>query len=304
MRFCRSNESRPQTSKVSETIDRFESRQKFNNLDRIDDYRDAEVLKDRDLSGELKDIWGAIQAKRIREKDYSAPSYESYLASQNQIYIDFGPETAAQHNKTNELNQQSPEHQQQPLQQQQLPLEQHTTTTTTIASTKKTKHHTNSALTVDEVDNNISIHTDSHQNTLNRLDTDLQSTTNNSSSVHRPIIDNNDIDNKITTSSSQLENDSNKNERPVITVNIPITTPTTTTTAPSKKEKLGGFLPNGCHNIFPFIKTKSNSQDKNNSNKEKHDSNMANQKDQRLIHNNDTANLESEVSKLHIGKGQ
>lgn len=261
------------------------------------------MLKDRDLSGELKDIWGAIQAKRIREKDYSAPSYESYLASQNQIYIDFGPETAAQHNKTNELNQQSPEQQQHPPQQQQLPLEQHTTTT---ASTKKTKHHTNGALAVDEVDNNISIHSDSHQNTLNRLDTDLQSTTNNSS-VHRPIIDNKNIDNKISTSSSQLENDSNKNGRPVITINTAITTTTTTsttTTIPSKKEKLGGFLPNGCHNIFPFIKTKSNSQDKNNSNNEKHDSNMANQKDQRLIHNNDTANLESDVSKLHIGKGQ
>lgn len=269
------------------------------------------MLKDRDLSGELKDIWGAIQAKRIREKDYSAPSYESYLASQNQIYIDFGPETAAQYNKTIEHNQQASEQQLQPHQQR-LPLEPHTTT---IASNKKIKHHTNSALTVDEVDNNITSHTDSHQNTLNRLDTDLQSTTNNSS-VHRPIIDNKDIDNKIKTSSSQLENDSNKNERPVITVNTAITittatptttnitTTTTTTTTPSKKEKLGGFLPNGCHNIFPFIKTKSNSQDKNNTNKEKHDSNMANQKDQRLIHNNDTANLESEVSKLHIGKGQ
>lgn len=261
--------------------------------------RDAEVLKDRDLSGELKDIWGAIQAKRIREKDYSAPSYESYLASQNQIYIDFGPETAAQHNRTNELNDQyAPEQQEQPLQIQPIPLEQHTTT---IASTNKPKHHTNSALTVNEVDNNISIRTDSHQNTLNRLDTDSQSTTNNGS-VHRPIIDNKNIDNKITTSSFQSENDSNKNDRPVITANTSITT--TATTTPSKKEKLGSFLPNGCHNIFPFIKTKSNSQDKSNSNKEKHDSNMANQKDQRLIHNNETANLESEVSKLHIGKGQ
>lgn len=38
-----------------------------------------------------------------------------------------------------------------------------------------------------------------------------------------------------------------------ITVNNPVTPP-----ASVKKEKLGGFLPNGCHNIFPFIKSKNN----------------------------------------------
>lgn len=36
------------------------------------------------------------------------------------------------------------------------------------------------------------------------------------------------------------------------TVNNPVTPPTS-----MKKEKLGGFLPNGCHNIFPFIKSKN-----------------------------------------------
>lgn len=51
--------------------------------------RDAEVLKDRDLSGELKDIWGAVQAKREREKE---PNYGNY--PQNDIYIEFGPETS------------------------------------------------------------------------------------------------------------------------------------------------------------------------------------------------------------------
>lgn len=38
-----------------------------------------------------------------------------------------------------------------------------------------------------------------------------------------------------------------------MTVNAPVTPPPTV-----KKEKLGGFLPNGCHNIFPFIKSKNN----------------------------------------------
>lgn len=52
-------------------------------------HRDAEVLKDRDLSGELKDIWGAVQAKREREKE---PNYGNY--PQNDIYIEFGPETS------------------------------------------------------------------------------------------------------------------------------------------------------------------------------------------------------------------
>lgn len=56
--------------------------------------RDAEVLKDRDLSGELKDIWGAVQAKREREKDPPANYFSPTHNPNDTIYIEFGPETS------------------------------------------------------------------------------------------------------------------------------------------------------------------------------------------------------------------
>lgn len=55
------------------------------------------VLKDRDLSGELKDVWGAVQAKRDIEREASfqeqiatAGTSESNLV----VYTELGPETA------------------------------------------------------------------------------------------------------------------------------------------------------------------------------------------------------------------
>lgn len=259
--------------------------------------RDAEVLKDRDLSGELKDIWGAVQAKRLREKD-SAPSYESYLASQNQVYIDFGPADVPPY---------QPEQLTEPLIQQQQQL-------LPVKSSKESKNQSNSVLNVDEVDNNIPQQTiDNHQNNLNALDNNLQAISNNrSTNQHKES-----QSTKVVTSPPQppqqqqqqqpppsTETDSNKNDRQV-----------------TKKEKLSGFLPNSCHNIFPFIKTKSSGHDKNGAHKEKNDTNQkdahamqqhsnnitrkilnSGKDNNKLIHNNDTANLESEISKLDIGK--
>lgn len=95
------------------------------------------MLKDRDLSGELKDIWGAVQAKRLREKD-AAPSYESYLASQNQIYIDFGPQDAPPYQSNTIIE----HHQQEQLQRTKL-------------NADRECNQLNSVLNVDEVDNNV-----------------------------------------------------------------------------------------------------------------------------------------------------
>lgn len=264
--------------------------------------RDAEVLKDRDLSGELKDIWGAVQAKRLREKD-SAPSYESYLATQNQIYIDFGPPEAPPY----QLNTNN-DHQQH---QQDQPGK--------IISEKEC-NQLNSVLNYDEVDNNLAsrqaLQIAVGQQSVEQIENNSQSTSNNS--PHRTTAQNNSNGTSITTTASvssvssattttalHTENDSNKNDRTV-----------------TKKDKLSGFLPNGCHNIFPFIKTKSNSHDKNNAHKEKNNDNniqQTNQKEQqqhssngsrkipykdnnKFIQNCDTANLESAISKLDIGK--
>lgn len=57
---------------------------------------------------------------------------------------------------------------------------------------------------------------------------------------------------KSGTDASPLKSPHNANTNST-TVTTPVTPP-----ASMKKEKLGGFLPNGCHNIFPFIKSKNN----------------------------------------------
>ncbi|XP_055319667.1 ras-interacting protein RIP3 [Sitodiplosis mosellana] len=279
--------------------------------------RAAEVLKDRDLSGELKDIWGAVQAKRLREKD-SAPSYESYLASQNQVYIDFGPPEAPPYQSERVADQQ-----QQQQQQQQSPP--------SIKSNKDSHNHSNSVLNVDEVDNNIPQQIlDSHQNNLNTLDNNTQIAMTNNRNITTQHKEMNVI--KPLTSPPPPPTET--------ATTVAVTTITMTTTIPTptgdsdsnkndrqltKKDKLSGFLPNSCHNIFPFIKTKSSSHDKNNAHKEKNDTNqkdaMQQQQHQsnnitrkilhsskdsnnKLIQNKDTANLESEISKLDIGKSQ
>lgn len=241
-----------------------------------------------------------VQAKRLREKD-SAPSYESYLASQNQVYIDFGPADAPPYQTERETE---PVKQQQQISPQLLP----------IKNGKESKNQSNSVLNVDEVDNNIPQQiVDSHQNNLNALDNGTQQmATNNRIIIHhaiKPLTSPPPPPSATTTTTTPMittttDNDSNKNDRQV-----------------TKKDKLGGFLPNSCHNIFPFIKTKSSGHDKNNTHKEKNDTHQKDAMQQhsnnisrkilhsskdnnKLIQNNDTANLESEISKLDIGKTQ
>lgn len=56
-------------------------------------FRQPEVLKDRDLSGELKNIWGAVQAKREKEREqfmFSTGKHNPNLV----VYTELGPETA------------------------------------------------------------------------------------------------------------------------------------------------------------------------------------------------------------------
>lgn len=249
------------------------------------------MLKDRDLSGELKDIWGAVQAKRLREKD-SAPSYESYLASQNQVYIDFGPPDVPPY-QSDRVIESAKMQEQQPQSQP-------------IKNGKESKSQSNSVLNMDEVDNNIPQQIlDSHQNNINALDNNTQMSSNNRTTIQHPIKPiNSPPPPPPSSTTTTTDSDSNKNDRQT-----------------TKKDKLSGFLPNSCHNIFPFIKTKSSGHDKNNTHKDKNDTNQkdamhqqsnnisrkilqSSKDNNKLIQNNDTANLESEFSKLDIGKSQ
>lgn len=73
--------------------------------------RKPEILKDRDLSGELKDVWSAVQACRDKGRVDSGPP-ENLV-----VYTEFGPETAPSYEQS--------QHQQQQQQQQQYHHQQH-----------------------------------------------------------------------------------------------------------------------------------------------------------------------------------
>lgn len=62
----------------------------FSSLFFITTTRHPEILKDRDLSGELKDVWNAVQALRDKQRA------ENHFATQENLvlYTEFGPESA------------------------------------------------------------------------------------------------------------------------------------------------------------------------------------------------------------------
>ncbi len=235
-------------------------------------YREAEVLKDRDLSGELKDIWSAVQAQREREKDgpgtdtTAAPSYENYLAAQKQVtYIEFGPDFAAEQAAQVAQQNESPYQTQQSTHQIQQPIPNDE------SSNDLNKSSPSSAINV----TNKSINGKSSKDKVNSNDKEVEDKldgaerskeilsevqTNADSKPVKPI----EAEAITTTPNKKTKSGSDaasplKTPTPLnantnsTTVNNPVTPPTS-----MKKEKLGGFLPNGCHNIFPFIKSKNN----------------------------------------------
>lgn len=62
--------------------------------------RQPVVLKDRDLSGELKNIWGAVQAKRETEREHFMTG-KSHNNPNLVVYTELGPETGASMSKEN-----------------------------------------------------------------------------------------------------------------------------------------------------------------------------------------------------------
>lgn len=177
------------------------------------------------------------------------------MASQHQVYIEFGPPGATQNHPQQIVEQ--------PKQMQLLEVNYQ----------KEPDIH--SVLNIDEVDNNIPQHAVDRQNKLNAPD---KHAANSINIAHKNI---NESTKNITVPST--ENDSNKQDRQLW-----------------KKDKLSGFLPNSCHNIFPFIKTKSsgNDQKDNRTIQQQQNKNMS----RKMMC--DTEQLEGEISKLDIGKIQ
>lgn len=258
-------------------------------------HRDAEVLKDRDLSGELKDIWGAVQAKRLREKD-AAPSYENYLATQNQIYIDFGPESAYQsptndqHNAANNANSQlisvlNVDEVCGPTTNAIVQAENLTNIGLTAAASKSSAMPT----TV-----NVEIVCEKELPTSPTDDTSNNATKANGVDAAAVAA--------AAAAAADTHNSNNSHSHG--------TAKSIKSTAVSvpKKDKLAAFLPNGCHNIFPFIKTKTSHDKNSNKDKSEHSTTAhsgtrksCSNKDNKYIQNN-TAHLESELSKIDLGK--
>lgn len=79
--------------------------------------RKPEILKDRDLSGELKDVWSAVQACRDKGRVDSVGPPENLV-----VYTEFGPETAPSYEQSQHHQQQQ---QQQYHHQQHFPHHQH-----------------------------------------------------------------------------------------------------------------------------------------------------------------------------------
>ncbi|XP_055606521.1 AAC-rich mRNA clone AAC11 protein [Uranotaenia lowii] len=69
--------------------------------------RKPEILKDRDLSGELKDVWNAVQACRDKGRVDSGPP-ENLV-----VYTEFGPDSAPSYEQQQQLQQQQYHQQQQ-----------------------------------------------------------------------------------------------------------------------------------------------------------------------------------------------
>lgn len=258
------------------------------------------MLKDRDLSGELKDIWGAVQAKRLREKD-AAPSYENYLATQNQIYIDFGPESAYQtptndqHNAANNANSQL-------ISVLNVDEVCGPTTNANVQAENLTNIGLTAAASKSAAPTTLNVEIVCDKNIEKQLPSSPTDDTSNNAAKANGVVSTGNVDAAAAAAVADTHNSNNSNSHGTAksikthTVSVP------------KKDKLAAFLPNGCHNIFPFIKTK-NSHDKN-SNKDKSEHSTTahsatrksySNKDNKYIQNN-TANLESELSKIDLSK--
>lgn len=262
------------------------------------------MLKDRDLSGELKDIWGAVQAKREREKE---PNYGNY--SQNDIYIEFGPETSQErrglppsHDYNNHQNPNSDEDLHR-LANTALNLHE-STNHAPPPSYDAIKHDKINVTAANEIAAAQLIENVMQQVSpvpppalpateaaIDEIDAPLTKTPNEATTI-TPNEASTKSTNDVPSSPTNIHSSNNKSAPPSpiegngkpaeiidtttpITIkqqnsaSIPTTTSTMTTTTTTKKEKVAGFLPNSCHNIFPFMKSKSNNEKNKHHNKDK-----------------------------------
>lgn len=318
------------------------------------------MLKDRDLSGELKDIWGAVQAKREREKDPSL-NYNNYSPSGNDtIYIEFGPETSQErrsggipppphdYNMHHKLSDDDLQHL------ANLNLSHDSVNHAPPPSYDAINHDKIITMPKEETNNMINI--ENHQNVdaapasplqpqplplspppafpvqsagskpiaIDETDaiahhkTPIESIT-ILTTPNEPINKSATIDvpPNVVEQSAPLPKDSNddgsgnrKKPTEIIETSTPTQTPPTAIVKPinsssasipssTKKEKSGGFLPNSCHNIFPFMKSKSNNEKKHQKDKEENQKNNKKSIKMNKDENVKSDLVNSDLNKLH-----
>ncbi|XP_037937569.1 putative mediator of RNA polymerase II transcription subunit 26 [Teleopsis dalmanni] len=332
--------------------------------------RNAVILKDRDISGELKDVWNAVQAQRDREREEQIMQQRQQQHCHNnttQQMFPKSPETVRSMAQTK-----SEQENTETLSEKQLSNENRINVQNmgiTAASSSKAENKTvieaqdgsidnssNECLllngnSVGVITNDIIMHnaTISSTNELFNTGSDQIDAVNNKSNIVKNDNSNNStkisqigtdnsqqaVNNKVINTSSASSTSSNLSSTAsktitksamstssnATTTSAAITTnvaTTTTVVTPVKKEKLGGFLPNGC--IFPRFKNNKN-KDKESKPKEKTLLNALKKSKEKKVapiehsekatpettdtksqYEKNCINLESEVQKLDINK--
>ncbi|XP_017085218.1 uncharacterized protein LOC108117354 [Drosophila eugracilis] len=242
--------------------------------------RNAVILKDRDISGELKDVWNAVQAQRDREREEQMIQQRQQQHFQNvttQQMFPKSPDAAraasagAAMNDINSLPAQLSE----PL------LAEHGN-----GNGNGNGNGITLAVFAQQLDNKVAseqTEQQAEQSSLEEACVD-QTDAGNSSNGSATVLDNQmmaveaepevKVAPTAVTNGSSTPASSNSNATATATstpsptpapIVAPVVTPTPPPAAPAKKEKLGGFLPNGC--IFPRFKNNKH-KDKDSSHKE------------------------------------
>ncbi|KAH8302102.1 hypothetical protein KR044_002792 [Drosophila immigrans] len=232
--------------------------------------RNAVILKDRDISGELKDVWNAVQAQRDREREEQMLQQRQQQHYQNittQQMFPKSPDAARAGSSTQSSGAEIglPPAYNADL----IPVEQ-----------QQGNNGITLAVFAQQLDNKVA---------SEQMEEQQEQTTHEASPAGEGCVDQTDAAGIVNgtngttpavedAKASELEPDSktpNSNggstttnvSTPAAAAQSPATPPTPTPTpavaAPAKKEKLGGFLPNGC--IFPRFKNNKH-KDKDGSN--------------------------------------
>ncbi|XP_017053391.1 nucleolar protein dao-5 [Drosophila ficusphila] len=255
--------------------------------------RNAVILKDRDISGELKDVWNAVQAQRDREREEQMMQQRQQQHYQNittQQMFPKSPDAARAASAGASVNEAGspPAHLVEPL------LAEHGNSN---GNGNGNGNGITLAVFAQQLDNKVASEQAEQQEPSALLEeacvdqTDAGSSANGAANVatngSAAVLDNQkgavEIEPEIkfaptaTTNGASTPTASNSTPPPATATttsnpspapapaSAPVATPTPPPAAPAKKDKLGGFLPNGC--IFPRFKNNKH-KDKDSSHKE------------------------------------